>query len=104
MILLLAELTAACCHNACSFGLHQKLPIQQYSRVMLSLHFSSFFSFSSVVGLSFDYLALNLTGFIAYSVFNVGLFWIPLFKVSVIISILSGGGGLQEGINAFGWF
>ncbi|XP_074869746.1 cystinosin [Carettochelys insculpta] len=30
----------------------------------------------SVVGLSFDFLALNLTGFIAYSVFNVGLFWI----------------------------
>ncbi|XP_068126817.1 cystinosin [Hyperolius riggenbachi] len=31
----------------------------------------------SVVGLSFDFLALNLTGFIAYSVFNVGLYWIP---------------------------
>ncbi|XP_075450261.1 cystinosin isoform X1 [Ascaphus truei] len=34
----------------------------------------------SVVGLSFDYLSLNLTGFIAYSVFNVGLFWIPYIK------------------------
>ncbi|KAG8450398.1 hypothetical protein GDO86_002887 [Hymenochirus boettgeri] len=34
----------------------------------------------SVVGLSFDFLALNLTGFIAYSVFNVGLFWIPYVK------------------------
>ncbi|XP_007443084.3 cystinosin, partial [Python bivittatus] len=33
-------------------------------------------SFASVVGLSFDYIALNLTGFIAYSVFNIGLFWI----------------------------
>ncbi|XP_066503848.1 cystinosin [Hoplias malabaricus] len=31
----------------------------------------------SVVGLNFDFLALNLTGFIAYSVFNIGLFWIP---------------------------
>ncbi|CAN9500792.1 unnamed protein product [Ophioblennius macclurei] len=31
----------------------------------------------SVVGLNFDFLALNLTGFLAYSVFNVGLFWIP---------------------------
>ncbi|KAK9412584.1 cystinosin [Crotalus adamanteus] len=30
----------------------------------------------SVVGLSFDFIALNLTGFIAYSVFNIGLFWI----------------------------
>ncbi|XP_053312954.1 cystinosin-like isoform X2 [Spea bombifrons] len=34
----------------------------------------------SVVGLSFDFLALNLTGFIAYSVFNVGLFWIPYIR------------------------
>ncbi|XP_047443114.1 cystinosin [Mugil cephalus] len=34
----------------------------------------------SVVGLNFDFLALNLTGFIAYSVFNIGLFWIPYVK------------------------
>ncbi|XP_061460763.1 cystinosin [Rhineura floridana] len=34
----------------------------------------------SVVGLSFDFIALNLTGFIAYSVFNVGLFWIGSVK------------------------
>ncbi|XP_064187667.1 cystinosin [Anguilla rostrata] len=34
----------------------------------------------SVVGLNFDFLALNLTGFIAYSVFNVGLFWTPYLK------------------------
>uniref|UniRef100_A0A8D2L8M2 Cystinosin, lysosomal cystine transporter n=1 Tax=Varanus komodoensis TaxID=61221 RepID=A0A8D2L8M2_VARKO len=35
---------------------------------------------NSVVGLSFDFIALNLTGFIAYSVFNVGLFWISAVK------------------------
>ncbi|XP_044540704.1 cystinosin-like, partial [Gracilinanus agilis] len=34
----------------------------------------------SVVGLSFDFIALNLTGFIAYAVFNVGLFWVPYVK------------------------
>ncbi|XP_028258912.1 cystinosin [Parambassis ranga] len=34
----------------------------------------------SVVGLNFDFLALNLTGFIAYSVFNIGLFWVPYMK------------------------
>ncbi|XP_029356347.1 cystinosin [Echeneis naucrates] len=34
----------------------------------------------SVVGLNFDFLALNLTGFIAYSVFNIGLFWVPSIK------------------------
>ncbi|XP_071343457.1 cystinosin [Trachinotus anak] len=34
----------------------------------------------SVVGLNFDFVALNLTGFIAYSVFNIGLFWVPYIK------------------------
>ncbi|KAK6468237.1 cystinosin-like [Huso huso] len=34
----------------------------------------------SVIGLNFDFLALNLTGFIAYSVFNVGMFWVPYVK------------------------
>ncbi|KAE8293885.1 Cystinosin [Larimichthys crocea] len=34
----------------------------------------------SVIGLNFDFLALNLTGFIAYSVFNIGLFWVPYIK------------------------
>ncbi|XP_006922260.2 cystinosin isoform X1 [Pteropus alecto] len=31
----------------------------------------------SVVGLSFDFVILNLMGFMAYSVFNIGLFWVP---------------------------
>ncbi|XP_048416149.2 cystinosin-like isoform X2 [Stegostoma tigrinum] len=35
---------------------------------------------TSVVGLNFDFLALNLTGHIAYGMFNVGLFWIPYIK------------------------
>ncbi|XP_064386402.1 cystinosin-like [Halichondria panicea] len=30
----------------------------------------------SVVGLNFDFIALNITGFLCYSAFNVGLFWI----------------------------
>ncbi|XP_067824147.1 cystinosin-like [Heptranchias perlo] len=34
----------------------------------------------SVIGLSFDFLALNLTGHLAYGVFNIGLFWIPYIK------------------------
>lgn len=38
--------------------------------------------FYSVVGLNFDFLSLNLTGFIAYSVFNIGLFWVPYIKVN----------------------
>lgn len=35
----------------------------------------------SVVGLSFDFVALNLMGFVAYSVFNIGLLWVPYIKV-----------------------
>lgn len=31
----------------------------------------------SVVGLNFDFLAYNITGFIAYGFFNVGLYWVP---------------------------
>ncbi|XP_076162915.1 lysosomal cystine transporter cystinosin isoform X2 [Ptiloglossa arizonensis] len=31
----------------------------------------------SVIGLNFDYLSLNLIGFIMYALFNCGLFWIP---------------------------
>lgn len=34
----------------------------------------------SVVGLNFDFLAFNVTGFIAYSVFNIGLFWVTDIK------------------------
>lgn len=38
------------------------------------------FTRKSVVGLNLDFLALNLTGFIAYSVFNIGLFWVDDIK------------------------
>jgi len=31
----------------------------------------------SVIGLSFDFLSLNVVGFGLYSLFNVGLYWIP---------------------------
>ncbi|XP_071117963.1 LOW QUALITY PROTEIN: cystinosin-like [Haliotis cracherodii] len=34
----------------------------------------------SVVGLNFDFLCYNITGFLAYGFFNVGMFWIPLVK------------------------
>ncbi|CAL8307190.1 unnamed protein product [Lota lota] len=34
----------------------------------------------SVIGLNFDFLSLNLTGFICYSIFNIGLFWVPYIK------------------------
>ena len=37
----------------------------------------------SVAGLNFDFLALNITGFLAYSLFNCGLYWIPEIEVLV---------------------
>ncbi|XP_041913541.1 cystinosin isoform X2 [Alosa sapidissima] len=48
---------------------------ENWKRKSLFVH-----SLDSVVGLNFDFLALNLTGFFAYSVFNVGLFWVPYIK------------------------
>ncbi|XP_076441400.1 cystinosin-like [Babylonia areolata] len=34
----------------------------------------------SVVGLNFDFLLYNITGFLAYGFFNVGMFWVPEVK------------------------
>lgn len=42
----------------------------------------------SVVGLSFDFLSLNLLGFVMYSLFNCGLYWIPIVEVFFIIIYL----------------
>lgn len=38
------------------------------------------FKRKSVVGLSFDYLALNVVGHTLYAIFNVSLFWIPAIQ------------------------
>ncbi|XP_078488162.1 cystinosin [Ciona intestinalis] len=34
----------------------------------------------SVIGLNFDYIVYNITGFLAYGFYNIGLFWIPVVK------------------------
>lgn len=44
-----------------------------------------FFSPYSVVGLNFDFIALNLVGFILYSMFNIGL-WLPEIEVRSLIN------------------
>ncbi|XP_063654256.1 cystinosin isoform X2 [Pan troglodytes] len=44
----------------------------------------------SVIGLSFDFVALNLTGFVAYSVFNVGLLWVPYIKEQFLLKYPNG--------------
>ncbi|XP_071492454.1 cystinosin-like [Diadema antillarum] len=48
--------------------------ISFYPQVILN------FTRKSVVGLNFDFLAYNLTGFFAYGVFNVGMFWVEPLK------------------------
>ncbi len=37
--------------------------------------------FCSVIGLSFDFLSLNLTGFICYAIFNCLIFWSTIVQV-----------------------
>nr|XP_045745619.1 cystinosin isoform X3 [Mirounga angustirostris] len=44
----------------------------------------------SVIGLSFDFVALNLTGFVAYSVFNIGLLWVPYIKEQFFLTYPNG--------------
>ncbi|XP_036743319.2 cystinosin isoform X2 [Manis pentadactyla] len=44
----------------------------------------------SVIGLSFDFVALNLTGFVAYSVFNIGLLWVPYIKEQFLLQYPNG--------------
>lgn len=39
----------------------------------------------SVVGLNFDFLSLNLVGFVLYSLFNCGLYWIPEIEVNISV-------------------
>ncbi|PSN39531.1 hypothetical protein C0J52_12389 [Blattella germanica] len=34
----------------------------------------------SVVGLNFDFVSLNIVGFLLYSLFNCGLYWIPVIE------------------------
>nr|CAH8865502.1 unnamed protein product [Trichobilharzia regenti] len=34
----------------------------------------------SVVGFNFDFAVLNVIGFLYYSIYNIGLFWIPLIQ------------------------
>lgn len=42
------------------------------------------FQRKSVTGLNFDYLALNILGFILYGIFNVGLYSIPEIQVCFV--------------------
>ena len=41
-----------------------------------------------MIGLNFDFLALNTLGFLSYSAFNIGLYWIPEVKVGVAHSCM----------------
>ena len=55
----------------------KKVKYQSISQIkILQLLFSPF----SVIGLSFDFLGLNVIGFSLYSLFNIGLYWIPAIE------------------------
>ena len=40
--------------------------------------------FLSVIGLNFDFLALNIVGFTLYGCYNVALFWIDSIQVIIL--------------------
>lgn len=61
------------CWELCFLPSPQSHPLPYFVSPLLPCH--------SVIGLSFDFVALNLTGFVAYSVFNIGLLWVPYIKV-----------------------
>lgn len=43
------------------------------------------FKRKSVVGLNFDFLALNIVGFLMYFLFNAGLFWNKFIQVNIFV-------------------
>ena len=68
-----------CCVSVChSIPFNKALAA---SLLCFSFNLSRFVSFS-VVGLNFDFLLYNITGFLAYGFFNVGMFWVSEVKVS----------------------
>ncbi|XP_061634063.1 cystinosin isoform X2 [Phyllopteryx taeniolatus] len=73
MWLVQALLLANISESQVSLSAPEEVTLQERSSANLTIT-------SSVVGLNFDYLVLNLTGFFAYSVFNVGLFWVASIK------------------------
>ena len=50
-----------------------------------------------MVGLNFDFLALNITGFVAYLMFNIGLFWIPAVQVRQLCGLVVQWLGVRRG-------
>ena len=55
----------------------KKVKYQLLKWEILNPDFNFLFSPFSVIGLSFDFLGLNVIGFSLYSLFNIGLYWIP---------------------------
>lgn len=55
--------------------------------ILQSIH-RNFFN-SSVVGLNFDFVVLNIVGFTLYSTFNLGLYFIPEIEVSNFAKIVA---------------
>ena len=54
-----------------------------FALIFSPILFANFSLSFSVIGLNFDFLALNVIGFVLYSSFNVGLYWIRPIQVSI---------------------
>lgn len=55
----------------------------------------------SVVGLNFDFISLNLVGFLLYSVFNIGLYYSEYIQVRVNCEARRGHDSIKNVENAF---
>ena len=69
---MIREVSHVCQH----ITVEESTSIQRVKSHIVLLYFS-------VVGLNFDFLLYNITGFVAYGLFNVGMFWVPTVKVSL---------------------
>ena len=56
--------------------------------ISLVVNIDTILSFNSVIGLNFDFLCYNITGFLAYGFFNVGMFWVSEVTVSMTKTML----------------
>ncbi|VDO58150.1 unnamed protein product [Schistosoma margrebowiei] len=62
-------------------GIKPALNVNIVNNISLNYWINHYFVFcSSVVGFNFDFAVLNVIGFLFYSIYNIGLYWIPLIQ------------------------
>ena len=66
----------------CLNNLLNNYPLSSISRIGILIVFMCF----SVVGLNFDFCWLNICGFLLYSFYNIGMYFVPLIEVSKLLT------------------